>query len=126
MKLFHRALAGAAASVAVTAGLLGAGPGAASAAPAVDSQYGCPVGAVCIYPQGEYWKDSKPTHFYYSRGVHKLYNQFGDHWVYNNQTDGWTVRLCTGGNGTGCGDRIPPDWAWNRNLTPINSIKIES
>ncbi|MCF2130421.1 hypothetical protein L1I79_28900 [Strepomyces sp. STD 3.1] len=125
MKLFHRALAGGAASVALTAGLLGAGPGAASAAPAAASQYGCPVGAVCIYPQDEYWRDSKPTDFYYSRGVHKLYNQFGNHWVYNNQTDGWTVRLCTGSNGTGCGDRIPMNWAWNRNLTPINSILIE-
>lgn len=92
----------------------------------MDYQFGCPVGAVCIYPQGEYWKDSKkPTNFYYSRGVHKLYNQFGNHWVYNNQTDGWTVRLCTGSNGTGCGAPIQPDYARNANLSPINSILIE-
>ena len=41
------------------------------------------------------------------------------------QTDGWTVRLCTGGSGTGCGERIPMNWAWNGNLTPVNSLLIE-
>ncbi|WP_432081687.1 hypothetical protein [Streptomyces sp. WAC 04229] len=126
MKLFHRALAGGAASVALTAGLLGAGTGAASAAPAADSQYGCPVGAVCIYPRGVHYTDAEPTDFYYSRGVHKLYNQYGNHWVYNNQTDGWTVRTCTGGNGTGCGTVLRPDYLRYVNLTPVNSIKIES
>ncbi|MCX5413551.1 hypothetical protein [Streptomyces sp. NBC_00059] len=120
MNHFKRALAGGAASLALASGLLAAGAGPASAA-----QSDCPVGAVCIYPEGKSEKTTKPTNIYYSRGVHKLYNQENFHWVYNNQTDGWTVRLCTGGNGTGCGTALQPDYLRWADLSPINSILIE-
>lgn len=120
MNHFKRVLAGGAGSMALALGLLGASTGSASAA-----QSDCPVGAVCIYPQGQSEKTSRPTDIYYARGVHKLYNQEGNHWVYNNQTDGWTVKLCTGGNGTGCGTALQADYLRYANLSPINSILIE-
>ncbi|MEV0219309.1 hypothetical protein [Streptomyces sp. NPDC050704] len=120
MNRFKRTLVGSAGSIALAFGLLGVGAGSASAA-----QSDCPVGAVCIYPQGQSEKTSKPTNIYYARGVHKLYNQLGYHWVYNNQTDGWTVKLCTGSNGTGCGTALPADHLKYANLTPINSILIQ-
>lgn len=118
--MIRRALAGGAGAIALAFGLLGAGAGPVSAA-----ESDCPVGAVCIYPQGQSADTSSPTNVYYARGVHKLYNQEGYHWVYNNQTDGWTVKLCTGSNGTGCGTALQPDYLRWANLTPINSILIE-
>ncbi|MFE6039907.1 hypothetical protein [Streptomyces sp. NPDC056452] len=120
MNNFKRALASGAAAVALAGGLLGASAGSAGAA-----ESDCPEGAVCIYPEGKSADTSKPTDIYWSRGVHKLYNQENRHWVYNNQTDGWTVRLCKGGNGTDCGPKLAPDWLYWRDLSPINSILIE-
>jgi hypothetical protein len=127
MNHFKQALAGGAAAIALGAGLLGVTSGPASAATAdgqaAGTRYGCPSGAVCIYP-GASWNGNKPSHTYWSEGVHKLYNQEGKHRVFNNQTDGWTVQMCTGGNGTGCGDRMGPGWYIDQNLSPINSIRI--
>lgn len=120
MNHFKRVWAGGAACVALAAGLLGTGAGSVSAA-----QSDCPVGAVCIYPEGRSEKTSRPTDVYFARGVHKLYNQENMHWVYNNQTDGWTVKLCTGGNGTGCGTALRADYLRWADLSPVNSILIE-
>ncbi|MCF1600340.1 hypothetical protein [Streptomyces muensis] len=130
MRKLRMALAGGTAAVALGAGLLvGAGPAAAGGAGAdgvraAATVHGCPSGAVCIYP-GPSWNNDKPSHTYWSRGVHKLYDQYDKHRVFNNQTDGWTVQMCKGGNGTGCGDKMGPGWYIDQNLTPINSIYIK-
>lgn len=130
MNHFKRAFAGAAASIALGAGLLGVTGGSASASAAgtagvqaAASSHGCPSGYVCIYPSSN-WNGDRPSHKYSTSGVHKLYNQEGWHRIYNNQTDGWTVQMCTGGSGTGCGDRMGPGWYVDQNLSPINSIRI--
>ncbi|MER5697623.1 hypothetical protein ACWDBO_39775 [Streptomyces mirabilis] len=41
--------------------------------------YGCPGGAVCIYPEGADIHTSTPTDIFYSYGAHNLSDQFGDH-----------------------------------------------
>ncbi|MBW5486436.1 hypothetical protein [Streptomyces bambusae] len=96
--------------------------GAADAKPA-DEWAGCPYGAVCIYPQNQN-PAVEPSHIFYSYGVHKIYNQFGNHWVLNNQYGGATASLCTGGGGTGCGGRIAEGTGVYADLTPINSVTL--
>ena len=84
---------------------------------------GCPSGAVCIYPQGN-WNGGKPEHIYYSYGGHDLYNEYGTHRVFNNQHSGATVSACTGSGGSNCGKGMGP-WKYRDvNLTPVNSIKL--
>lgn len=85
---------------------------------------GCPYGAVCIYPRDKGWNNGKPSNVYWSYGVHKLYNQVGNHYVFNNQSGGAGVWLCKGSNGTSCVDHIAAYTFGNKNLTPINSIKL--
>ncbi|MFD7066673.1 hypothetical protein ACFV97_05460 [Streptomyces sp. NPDC059913] len=127
MKHFKRALAGGTASIALASGLLaGVTAGSASAVEAASARYGCNSGSACIYPEGVFdYRNSKPTNQYFQAGVHKLYSQEGYHWIYNNQTDGWTIRMCTGSNGTGCEAPIPPGGGVWMNLTPINSVVIQ-
>ncbi|MFF2009101.1 hypothetical protein ACFVWY_08515 [Streptomyces sp. NPDC058195] len=126
MKHFKRALAGGAASIALASGLLGATTGQASAVQAASAKYGCNSGSACIYPEGEFdYRNSKPTNQYLQAGVHQLFYQEGYHWIFNNQTDGWTIRMCTGSNGTGCDAPIPPGGAVWMNLTPVNSVVIQ-
>ncbi|GAA1584526.1 MULTISPECIES: hypothetical protein [Kribbella] len=85
---------------------------------------GCPYGAVCIYPRNKGWNHGHPSNVYWSFGSHKLHNQYGKHYVFNNQTPGSGVWLCKGSNGTKCYDYIA-SWTYgNKNLTPVNSIKL--
>ncbi|GGV91233.1 hypothetical protein GCM10010228_81220 [Streptomyces massasporeus] len=109
------------AAVAATA-LLALGTGALSASPASAAPAGCPSGAACIY--GGPNSSGGVTNQYWSRGVHKLYNQVGVHTVFNNQTDDWKFLLCRGSNGEDC------DWtfyegSWTDvDLTPFNSVIV--
>ncbi len=99
--------------------------GSAEAKPAADEWDGCPYGAVCIYGQGVEPRDNpNPTHIFWSYGAHNLSNQFGHHWVYNNQYGGATASLCNGYNGTNCTETIGEGWAVYRDLTPVNSVKL--
>jgi hypothetical protein len=88
--------------------------------------YGCPGGAVCIYPEGAAMESSTPTDIFYSYGAHNLSNQFGYHVVLNNQYGGVgaTAQLCTGYNGVNCVATIQMNYNVNYNLTPINSIVL--
>lgn len=89
-----------------------------------DTVYGCPSGAVCIYPRDQiYWLDPYPEAVYWSYGYHNLSNEYGDHWVVNNQTGGATVDLCDGYNGTNCVQH-QNFFAGDYDLTPINSIVL--
>ncbi|MCX4908510.1 hypothetical protein [Streptomyces sp. NBC_00878] len=110
------------AAAAVATALLALGMGVLSASPASAAPTGCPSGAACIY--GGPNASGGVTNQYWSRGVHRLYNQFGVHTVFNNQTDGWKFKLCKGSNGTNC------DWTfyqgawWDVDLTPYNSVIV--
>jgi hypothetical protein len=113
-----------AAALMTTAAAVVALSGSAEAKPA-DTWDGCPYGAVCIYGQGVEPRDNpNPTNVYYSYGAHNLSNQVGNHWVYNNQYGGASVSLCKGYGGTNCTETIPEGTAVYRDLTPINSIKL--
>ena len=90
--------------------------------PPGDDDSGCPAGAVCIYP-GDGWNGGNPSHVFWSYGVHRIYNQFGDHLIYNNQTHGAVVDICYGADGTDCA-YIPANYAVTFNLTPINSVSL--
>jgi len=85
---------------------------------------GCPVGAVCIYPNAS-WNYARPSHVYWSYGYHNLRNQYGVHRIYNNQTGGATMRTCLGYNGTRCEGYLPAGRYIDKNLTPINSITLQ-
>ncbi|NBM18188.1 hypothetical protein [Streptomyces sp. GC420] len=112
-----------AAALATTAAAVLAFSSAAEAKPAADEWYGCPYGAVCIYPQNQNPPVS-PSHTYWSYGAHNLSNQVGNHWVLNNQYGGASASLCTGYNGVGCNETIPEGVGVYRDLTPINSITL--
>lgn len=86
-------------------------------------RFGCPSGAVCIYsPKG--WSNNKPEHAYFSYGVHKLHNEYGDHYVLNNQVGGHPATLNKGSNGGGIVTTLAQDARIRKNLTPINSITL--
>ncbi|MFF8269663.1 hypothetical protein ACF059_20055 [Streptomyces sp. NPDC016562] len=112
------------AAVAATA-IMALGTGVLAAAPAeaaTSAPSGCPSGAACIYrgPGGS----GGVTNQYWSRGVHKLYNQYGVHTVFNNQTDGWKFILCHGSNGDNCDWTFYPGaWA-DVDLTSYNSVIV--
>jgi hypothetical protein len=107
--------------------------GLAAPAQAVDSYFGCPAGAVCIYAQDAAveWAAPNPsriTNVYYSYGAHNLSNKIGLHWLVNNQTPNGSnasVETCTGYNGVGCTKALFPQGSLQLNFTPINSIVLD-
>ncbi|MFF7888486.1 hypothetical protein ACH40F_46370 [Streptomyces sp. NPDC020794] len=88
--------------------------------------YGCPGGAVCIYPEGADIHTSTPTDIFYSYGAHNLSDQFGDHYVLNNEygSGNATAQLCNGYNGVDCVTAIELNEFGVFNLTPINSVVL--
>jgi len=114
----------AAASVAALM-LAGASVGMTGTATASGTNWGCPYGAVCIYPGPSF---SGTPLKYYSYGAHQLYNQVGMHRVYNNQYGGATVQLCTGGSpgyATNCGSVFPAGYYEDGDLRPYNAIYLQ-
>lgn len=114
-----RKMMSAAAAFATAAAAVVAMSGAAHADPWAN----CPDGYVCVYPQNQNPAQS-PSLKWEAYGAHNLSNQYGNHWVLNNQTGGATMALCTGYNGSGCGQRIPAGEGVYADLTPINSIVL--
>ena len=111
------ALLTAGASVATTSASAATGP----------SLYGCPYGAVCIYPQDKGLNGNRPQAggVYFAYGAHNLRNQFGTHAIVNNQYGGAGYRLCPGYNGGGsCASGSTARGTASYNLTPINSIVL--
>jgi hypothetical protein len=120
----RRIMRGAAALAMATAAVAAIGTGSAQAND--QPVYGCPGGAVCIYPEATaYWK-STPTDIFYSYGAHNLHNQFGNHFVMNNQygSANATAQLCKGYNGVDCEVTIKLNEYVYYGLTPINSIVL--
>src|SRR5689334_3211673 len=116
------ALALAAAAV-TTVGTTGAH--AAAASPAT-SWNGCPLGAVCIFPQNvDPGQSPTPEAVFWSYGPHNLSNEVGMHWVYNFQTQDAHATFCGGYNGTSCGYSLPAFTGINADLTPVNSITLD-
>jgi hypothetical protein len=121
------------ATLAATASACALPPDEAEAAPAeteqsqeaASSTQGCPLGDVCIYPEGTGWNGGHPAQFYFRYGAYNLVNQFGVHRIFNNQFGGATMRTCTGFNGTGCQGFLLENTFIDKNLTPINSITLE-
>lgn len=95
----------------------------ATNAQAAGSIEGCPSGAACVYP-GADWNGGHPSLIFYSYGGHNLYNQNGVHRIFNNQTGGATMQTCLGSNGTSCEGYMLPTWYLDKDLTPINSIRL--
>jgi hypothetical protein len=108
--------------------LVGASTATAAASnAAIPAAYGCPSGAVCVYPQNAGWNGGHPSLFFYSYGAHNLSNQFGTHRVFNHQYGGLYAfaSTCLGYDGTGRTVRVIPRGSWSdENLTPINSIVL--
>ncbi|TWD79372.1 hypothetical protein FB561_0430 [Kribbella amoyensis] len=84
---------------------------------------GCPYGAVCVYPNGS-WNGGRPSHVYYSYGAHNLSNQFGTHRVFNNQYGGAKAYICLEYGGKNCPTYLAQYHYVDKNLTPINSLKL--
>ncbi|MGW1297075.1 hypothetical protein [Streptomyces sp. NPDC002533] len=97
--------------------------GTANAAEAAGTIYGCPSGAVCLYP-GAGWNGGEPTYRFYSYDAHKISNQFGTKRLFNNQTGGAKAYPCKGSNGTNCDRVLNAGYYRDLNITPINSIKL--
>lgn len=98
---------------------------ATPAANAAGALHGCPSGAVCIYPRDAGFNGDRPSNAYYSYGLHRLYNQYGDHYIVNNQTGGAGAELCESLDGVyNCPYEVfPQDWSII-DLTPINTVKL--
>jgi hypothetical protein len=94
---------------------------ASPATPSVASE-GCPVGAVCIYPNAG-WNGGHPSAEYFAYGTYNFSNQFGVKRVFNNLSSGW-VALCTGFNGGGTCVWQPPGTFSDDNFTLILSMII--
>ncbi len=114
-----------AAALALAVGTMTAvGAGQAQAA-AQATVHGCASGYFCMYP-GTNWNNDTPTHTYYNYGYYNLNNVTGDYIIFNNQTGEAKVRTCTGYNATGCEGYLFPGQAIVKNMTPINSIVLQS
>ena len=120
----RRITRGAAALAMATAAVFAVGTGSAHASDR--TVYGCPGGAVCIYPEGADIRTSTPTNIFYSYGAHNLSNQFGYHYVLNNQygSANATAQLCNDYNGVNCVVTIGLNENGVFNLTPINSVVL--
>jgi len=113
---------------AFAAGLVSTASVAVAPAPAdaAGTKYGCPYGAVCIYPQNaELTAGPEAGGIFYSYGPHNLVNQFGRHLFYNNQYGGAGFKVCTGYNGVNCSPVARATGPYTfYDLTPINSIVL--
>lgn len=98
----------------------------AAPAEAAGTTYGCPSGAVCVYPRNaQLTAGPKRGGIYYAYGVHNFVNEVGYHRIFNNQYGGAGFQICLGYNGRGCstvqratGGYEPYD------LTGINSLVL--
>jgi hypothetical protein len=115
--------AGRAAALAVAAACV-ATLGPATSARADSADYGCPFGAVCIYPT---WDPaaSDPEYVFWSYGPHNLSNLYGHHAILNNQSGDAAAFACYGYNGTNCegGGFLANTWS-APDFTPYNSIVL--
>lgn len=110
-----------------------------SPAHAAGTVYGCPYGAVCVYPENAGWNGSHPSLIFYSYGAHNLSNQLGRHYVLNNQY-GALAYFCDyygpcGSSSNYLHDIGELDYTWeqshqqgfswkNVDLTPVDAIDL--
>ncbi|MER7730955.1 hypothetical protein ABTX80_08730 [Streptomyces erythrochromogenes] len=118
-----------------TTGVMALGTGVLAATPAHAAPrppiHGCNSGEVCIYPTdangNATWNGDRPSNRYTRWGGHALYDQYNWHYVVNNQTDRWTASLCRDSAGYTCENyRIPPGVTYLVDLTPFNSIRLDT
>lgn len=118
------------AAVALLAG--GASVAATPASAAGSSLYGCPYGAVCVYPQNKGLNGNHPEldGVFYTYGPHNLHEQYGYHTIVNNQyPDAYLQRpgfeLCIYRDGGRCGPKYTGVGYYPKfYLSPINSIVL--
>ena len=98
--------------------------GSTTLAHADATTYGCPSGAVCIYPTGDP-ATSDPEYVFWSYGPHNLSNLYGHHAIFNNQYGDADALACYGYNGTNCegGGFLANTWS-APDFTPYNSIVL--
>jgi hypothetical protein len=115
----------AASAVAVSAALVFS---AASTTPAeaAGATYGCPSGAVCVYPRNApFTAGPERGGIYYSYGNHNFVNELGYHRIFNNQYGGAGFKICLGYNGRGCSDVQRSTGGYQPyDLTGINSLVL--
>lgn len=122
-----------AAAAAVTLAAAGAITFGSAAAAHAQTYYGCPEGAVCLYPAGKNYTNSTPELMLWSYGPHNLSNVYGYRDIINNQSDGASANLCLGYDGTNCNDPgaanngyIPAQTVMiNTDFGPVNSIVLD-
>lgn len=97
-----------------------------AAAEATGTKYGCPSGAVCVYPRNaQLSAGPERAGIYYSYGVHNFVNELGYHRIYNNQYGGAGFQICLGYNGRGCSAVQRATGGYNPyDLTGINSLVL--
>lgn len=115
--------------------LIGTGlTASASAAPTADNSqadaavaatHGCDLGYVCIYP-GPSWNGDKPSYRYYDYGYYNLSGFYGKYRIFNNQTGGATMSTCLGYDGTRCEGKLQMGGWIDKDMTPINSIRLQA
>lgn len=118
--------------MAVTLAAAGAVTFGSAAAAHAQTFYGCPEGAVCVYPAEKSYTDSSPELLLWSYGAHNLSNIYGYRDIINNQTGGASANLCLGYNGTNCSDPgaanngyLPAQTVMiNTDFGPVNSITL--
>jgi hypothetical protein len=90
-----------------------------------DDTDGCSLGAVCMYTDWG-WLLDIPEQSWTVYGCYNLSNETGDRYVFNNQYGGYTATLWTGSNCTGNSTVIAGGTNWEGDITPINSISLDS
>ncbi|WP_147917257.1 hypothetical protein [Ruania zhangjianzhongii] len=118
----RKTLTGVLASAALTTTAL-VGVSGAAQADVTASMYGCPSGAVCIYPDDD-WNGGDPSHVFWSYGDHRIYNQYGEHRIYNNQTGNAWASLSRTSDGDTPINYVAPGSFTDTNLTPINAVSL--
>jgi hypothetical protein len=91
----------------------------------LDGTDGCSSGAVCMYTDWDWFWDN-PESSWTVYGCYNLSDETGDRYVFNNQYGGNTATLWTGANCTGSPTTISDGKNWEGDITPINSISVDS
>lgn len=98
--------------------------GGAAARPA--STHGCASGTVCMYTDSG-WDSGDSEHHWWVYGCSNLSGEYGDRYVFNNQYGGATVTLYKGSNCAGeVVATIPAGQLWQGDITPVNSLALNS
>lgn len=93
-----------------------------------DTIYNCEYGDVCMYTSDPSSGNIAPEHSWKTYGCKQLHGEYGTRWVVNNQYGGATATLRANNCGQPGGSEaaIPAGYIGTTNITPANSITLNS